>query len=274
MKKLIFFIIAGVISTGVFAQRYMEDSDVNLFYGAVKDTVKVKPLDTTKWYYDGFTIRIDKKNTESGFMFKKPMDVSQIKYFSLCPCNINPGTCPTGVYYWIYYTHIINESGVIKVITDSTMSKKPTGNNNDSISVSWKNVISIFVKQDGCKGYANCYIVDGCYFIMKIQGYAFDSTGFPALNHVVPTIKESAPLNVAIKSAVLKGVSFYPNPTTDIVNFTESVNKVDVIDINGNMVLSGSYTKQIDLSSLLPGSYILRITDSFGTITEEQVVKQ
>jgi len=272
MKKFILLVFVFCYALTANAQRYMEDSDVYLLYGAKKDTIKKSPTDTAKWFYDGFTVKVSKYVPESGFMFKKPMDITQIKYASECPCNIS-STCKLGVYYFIYYSHIINEGGVIKLKTDSTQSKRPTGFI-DSLTVDWKNVVAIWVTQDGGKKFANCYIVDGCYFMMKIQGYAFDSTGFPPLAHVVPTVKDATPLTVGTKSAVLNNITFYPNPTTDLVNFSQQVTSVEVCNMNGTVILTASFVNQVDLSTLAPGTYILKITDSFGNTDQQQIVKQ
>ena len=264
MKKMIFILLVSIPSVALFSQRYLDKEDIYLMYGAKQDTIKKSLTDSTKWFYDGFTLRITDKNPFAGFAFKTPMDISNIKYQATCPCNINPGTCPTGAYYDVFIAHMVNEGGVIKLKLDSNLIKKPTGNI-DSVDVDFKNVVYVFLKQTTR--------TKGCNIVIGRSGYSHDSTNSDII-YCVPKVKESTPITVGTKSAKLNNVTFYPNPTTDVVNFSTQVSSVDVCNINGVVIMSANFVNQVNLSSLAPGTYILKITDSFGNTDQEQIIKQ
>ena len=60
-------------------------------------------------------------------------------------------------------------------------------------------------------------------------------------------------------------VSVYPTPTTGVVNFSERVDKVDVLDMSGRLLRRSCDVTGIDLSSLPKGTYLLRIDTGGGT---------
>ncbi len=56
-------------------------------------------------------------------------------------------------------------------------------------------------------------------------------------------------------------VSIYPNPTTDLVNIhsLDNINKIRVFDLNGKMIKEVKDSKQIDLTELQRGTYIINL---------------
>jgi hypothetical protein len=73
----------------------------------------------------------------------------------------------------------------------------------------------------------------------------------------------NAPLGVpAIHTGI--DVSFFPNPTTDFVNFTavNSIGRIKLFNVFGDEVLSTEVNAQnfnLDLSMLTPGSYVAKL---------------
>jgi hypothetical protein len=74
--------------------------------------------------------------------------------------------------------------------------------------------------------------------------------------------------------------SVYPNPATNFVNVSSydyTVNKVDILDMNGRIVKSvsdNSNEVQINLSDLAQGVYMMTITSNEGISSTKKIVKQ
>ncbi len=64
----------------------------------------------------------------------------------------------------------------------------------------------------------------------------------------------------------------YPNPVTDILNSTQEVD-IKIYDMIGNLVISKTKTKQIDMTSLSSGVYNLNITHD-NKIINNRIIKQ
>jgi hypothetical protein len=56
-------------------------------------------------------------------------------------------------------------------------------------------------------------------------------------------------------------VSVYPNPASDIINFTQKVNRAEIISVTGAVVKSATNSEQMDVSGLPQGLYIIRADD-------------
>jgi hypothetical protein len=57
----------------------------------------------------------------------------------------------------------------------------------------------------------------------------------------------------------------YPNPTNGFVNFSETLAKLAVFDMQGRCILTAANCASIDLSGLAAGQYQLLCTYSQGT---------
>ena len=70
-------------------------------------------------------------------------------------------------------------------------------------------------------------------------------------------------------------VSLYPNPANDILNIemTSDVKSIEIYNIQGQKVLS-SNQKQINVSNLASGIYMIRIQDVDNAIATKKIVKQ
>ena len=77
-----------------------------------------------------------------------------------------------------------------------------------------------------------------------------------------------------IDNAAAINVSVYPNPASEVINIAaEGVRLVEMLDVNGRVVLESRIGGAIDLSSLASGVYMVRVTTDAGVSTEK-VVKQ
>ena len=91
----------------------------------------------------------------------------------------------------------------------------------------------------------------------------------------------SACSSLSTNDTVLEeGIALYPNPATDVVNISNnspiSLEKVDVIDINGRLILSkelNNYsTERISVNQLRSGIYFFRIIGDNATATKKIII--
>ena len=64
-------------------------------------------------------------------------------------------------------------------------------------------------------------------------------------------------------------LSIYPNPVKDVLTIEGNYTSVDVFDMFGKLVLSSEYTKNINVSTLANGIYMLNITTEKGIQTQK-----
>lgn len=75
-------------------------------------------------------------------------------------------------------------------------------------------------------------------------------------------------------------VSFYPNPTKDILHIkyetAQNQLNISIFDVNGKIVLNTSNTSlnQIDISNLKKGIYFIKVETLDGKIQIEKIIKQ
>ena len=62
-----------------------------------------------------------------------------------------------------------------------------------------------------------------------------------------------------------RSMSVYPTPTTGVVNFSERVDNVEVLDITGRVLRRYSDVWSVDLSALPKGTYLLRLDAGGGS---------
>jgi hypothetical protein len=67
---------------------------------------------------------------------------------------------------------------------------------------------------------------------------------------------------------------FYPNPVKDILNFTEAIDKAEVYDITGKLVISANtMANSINLSQLQNGLYLVRVYEN-GKTKNIRIIKE
>ena len=79
--------------------------------------------------------------------------------------------------------------------------------------------------------------------------------------------------NSSLLEAEVESISFYPNPTDSKVNFSQAIEKVEVIDLTGRCVLTFSNAREINIESLPSGAYYLRLTNNDKAIMRK-VIKE
>ena len=68
------------------------------------------------------------------------------------------------------------------------------------------------------------------------------------------------------------GVSVYPNPVVDVLNFTSPCN-VAVINLMGVTVKQAENVSNLNVSDLINGQYIVKVTTEDGTSTVKVIKK-
>lgn len=72
----------------------------------------------------------------------------------------------------------------------------------------------------------------------------------------------------------LPSLTYYPNPVKDILNFTEAIDKAEVYDITGKLVLAtNAATQSINLNPLQKGLYMVRASQN-GTTSNIKIIKE
>lgn len=94
-------------------------------------------------------------------------------------------------------------------------------------------------------------------------------------NWFIDDVNVTANLSTDDFSTNLK-TTLYPNPTNGIVNIKASaeMKSIEIYSILGNLVKTYSNEKQLDLSSLPSGTYIMKLTSVDGDISRQKLIKQ
>ena len=66
-------------------------------------------------------------------------------------------------------------------------------------------------------------------------------------------------------------LSFFPNPTKSEITFSQTIEKVEVIDLTGKTILTFTNTKTINIESLPAGAYYLRLTNNDKAIMRKAI---
>lgn len=85
----------------------------------------------------------------------------------------------------------------------------------------------------------------------------------------------------SVNSALAGSFSVYPNPATDVLNISNSINAeinaITITDLNGRTVkqitANGSVDSQINISDLNAGVYFVNINSNEGSLTKKIVQK-
>jgi hypothetical protein len=69
--------------------------------------------------------------------------------------------------------------------------------------------------------------------------------------------------------------SVYPNPTSSFVNIhsKETIDKIELFDINGRLIFTKPNNSQIDISNLSVGIYMLKVVDVDGKSSTKKIIK-
>lgn len=62
-------------------------------------------------------------------------------------------------------------------------------------------------------------------------------------------------------SSVEKQIRFWPNPATDVIKFSNSINKIDIYDMQGRHICNKLNANKINIKDISKGIYILKMDD-------------
>jgi len=90
--------------------------------------------------------------------------------------------------------------------------------------------------------------------------------------------QEMLTVNDTKKQENVKGFKMYPNPAYGdevyITTETNDLKKITVFDVFGEVVLTDKIsTNRLNISRLIPGVYVLQVTEQNKTMTRKLVVK-
>tara|TARA_B100000767_G_scaffold83949_1_gene80795 strand:- start:140 stop:1567 length:1428 start_codon:yes stop_codon:yes gene_type:complete len=97
---------------------------------------------------------------------------------------------------------------------------------------------------------------------------AFEATSQYGNNLFIDDVNTSIASSAGTNNIFSK-LSIYPNPAKDILIIEGSYKSVDVFDVLGNLVLSYQTTKNINVSSLADGVYMLNIKTENGIVAKK-----
>jgi hypothetical protein len=70
-----------------------------------------------------------------------------------------------------------------------------------------------------------------------------------------------------------ENINFYPNPTQNIINFSTTIEQIEVMDLTGKRLMIFNHEKQINIETLPSGIYYLRLIND-KKVTTKKVIKQ
>ena len=113
------------------------------------------------------------------------------------------------------------------------------------------------------------FITDGTLTLSQSDGYVNVQGTLGSYFGSTISISGSA---VGIESVKTSKVKIYPNPATTQLNVTaEDVKNIQVVDLNGCIVMERSQTGMLDVSSLEKGVYMVRVFTERGVDVQKFV---
>ena len=158
----------------------------------------------------------------------------------------------------IYYDYtIVYNATSITVYRDGTL----LGTLNTTLNTSADRLFRIG------RGANGIYKLQADIDYIRIFSQALDASQVTLLN-------SNPSLAVTTNQVGISKFNLYPNPATDIVNITmeNEVKLVEVYSLQGQKVLT-SDKKQINVSELSQGLYLVQVTDENGTIATQKLIK-
>ncbi len=77
----------------------------------------------------------------------------------------------------------------------------------------------------------------------------------------------------SLQETELEEIVFYPNPTKGLISFSKTIEKIEVVDISGKILLSFSNVREINIGDLPEGSYLLRLHSNENSVLRK-IVKE
>jgi hypothetical protein len=107
------------------------------------------------------------------------------------------------------------------------------------------------------------------FYIILLSGFFF------SFSVSAQDVKQQSKLQ---ETTVIEGLSLYPNPVTSGKVYITSKNDLDkeiiIFDVLGKKVLQTTISsKELNISNLSPGVYIIKINEAESTATRKLIVK-
>lgn len=109
------------------------------------------------------------------------------------------------------------------------------------------------------------------YIIDNNASIYFDFNPAILTNTVSRIMVDSFPVNSLVEIGNLD-VEYYPNPTSNLINFSQQVSKVTFFDLTGREVKSAVEVAQLDVSDLEEGTYLMVLSDGKNSSTKRIAV--
>jgi len=123
-------------------------------------------------------------------------------------------------------------------------------------------------------------------YMYNNQNTGFDQWNFDANGNGYVFLEEGANLHLAKYTAqqLLRSqeivdsntnLKIFPNPVSDLLNFSQPLNHIKIYDFAGKLVQKNiSTSKYIDVKSILSGNYLLEATDDKGALVSKKFIKK
>lgn len=251
------------------------------------DTFTLRVTSTTNRAYTlEFANFVDVPSTKSILLLDKMNNtVTNLRVTPAYSFTINNGTANS---YGDRFALIITDQSAPLPVNLLSFTGKATGKTN---TITWtttgeKNLISYEVQRStDNKIFETVAVVkpnnspaSSIYRFVDEQLPTATSTAYYRLKVVEPKSNSiSSVVTISRDKLSEQNISLYPNPTTDLINFTNAaqITSAKITDVNGNEVLKlNSTTDAVDVSSLSKGIYFVVITALDGTTTNTKLIKK
>lgn len=147
-----------------------------------------------------------------------------------------------------------------------------TGNNNQSTDPLFSNVTNNDFTLQPTSGAIDAGDTTGFSIIIPLT----DLNGNPRYQNGIIDLgayeyenTSSASINEFSNSQIV----VYPNPTSGLIYFENSIDQVNVYELNGKLIQTEENVNRIDLNHLSQGTYLIQMSNSSFTQTERVVLK-
>ena len=111
-----------------------------------------------------------------------------------------------------------------------------------------------------------------------VKNYFYIATLFFFLLSLSVTAQESKPQSIRNQDLTIEGLSFYPNPVSNgriyIISKSSLDKEITIFDVLGKKVLQTVLnSRELNISALSPGVYIIKIKEGEATATRKLIVK-
>ncbi|MEP0265229.1 leucine-rich repeat domain-containing protein [Dokdonia sp.] len=142
--------------------------------------------------------------------------------------------------------------------------------NNELLDLDGTCEISVFEASYSFPTSANFFQNNNNLTSICVDNIAFAEENF---QNVPPSTEIIEDCTLSIQDINKPLVAVYPNPTTDIINISQTVKNITVYDLSGKQVYKGS-DNTVSLKNLNNGLYILRLETQEGAIMTKKIIKR